>query len=1504
MSKNIKNLAKKRIFSIILVWGLIWGGFFCVLTFLPDYDINVSASTLHVGGAGPGNYSAIQVAINAANPGDTIYVWAGTYYENIMINKKLNLIGDGILNSTINGGGNGDVVYIYADSVKITGFTITNSGFQGSPNFDSGIELNNVKNVTIINNNVSFNNLYGILLINSDSNTVANNICDSNLNSNIIVGSDSNTIINNFCSNSWNGIYLSGSNSNYLFNNTCVNNSNGILIVGAYNIISNNTCNLNILDGIYSANSNQNRISNNTCDLNTNSGIKFYLSNNNIIENNICTNSSEGIYLQNSNSFKINNNTCTNNSFGIYQSYSDFNTITNNSCSNNEEGIYLDNSDFNNINNNTCLFHISTIFNCAGIYLDNSNDNNIANNTCNKNDLGIFFTNSDRNIILNNLALNNNDLGIVLHSNSTNYLSNNNCSYNGIDGILIDDSDNNILTNNFISYNNDDGITLVVSSNYNEFFMNKCVNNVQCGIVLAGASIYNNIRNNTCTFNGLDGIHLQESSTDNTIWENTCTNNSGDGIIISNSDSNTIISNDCSYNKDDGITLSYSDDVKILNNKASFNTEFGMVIRTTSSDNILSDNSCDKNGGSGIILQEGSNRNELDNNNCSKNSQTGIYLIDSTQNIIMNSKCFSNSINGIKLSNSPGNKILKSICNSNDWGILLINSPVNELIDNIFKSNNIIGISLTTSSNNNIIENCSTTLNSNHDILLKENSNDNIAINTTFNKISIANSKLIVKNYLHLQVNDINGAPLPDADAEVKDDNTVIYSTSGYGGLNTDTNTIGQIKWILVTDRVYEGSNTATEHTTTVNVKYSDMPFRNDNSEIDMSSSHFEYFYPNTLPDKITLTSPLDNDFLNDSTPELIWCTGSDLNNDSLTYYIEVDEFGDNWWVLADKTHTLPEVTSWDISVDLDDGTYQWRVCANDGFTNGPWSDVWTFTIDTDAPVANTPISPGVYNNTGTVNWTWEPSLDTGSGITGYYVCIGTTPGANNIVNDAWTINTWFEKSDLEDGKTYYCKIKAENGVGIIGDYSGESNGILIDTDKPTANTPIPPGEYTNTLIIKWEWQPSPDTGSGIIGYFVSIGTTRGGSNIIKNDFTTKTWYQASDLHDGNTYYCNIQAKNGAGTIGEYSNNSEGVTIDMSPPYQLSILINDAAIFTDSNLVTLKLNAVDKRSGVYQMAFSTDDKLWSNWEQYNTTSSYTLSSGDGVKIVYFKVKDYLDNIADSVSDTIILDTSNLTFDKDGDGYNDNLDAFPEDPTEWLDTDGDNIGNNADDDDDNDGIPDNDEDENHNGIVDESETDPLKWDTDGDGYSDGDDIYPLDSTKWEKKEDKSQDNNWLFLVIISIIFIIIIILTFLFLRKNKLKKKDEEESVEESPNINLKPAGPSIPPLTINSRYSQRSQQLPKQNVQQLQENEKTIGPLETEVPKLDIKALKIQHLLYEGNKAYDEGRHKDSIIAFQEVLFEEPDAHPDLEVLVKNAVNKIKQSESTNGSDLKLEDEE
>jgi nitrous oxidase accessory protein NosD len=87
----------------------------------------VSAATIVVN---PGIGTPIQDAINAANAGDTILVNAGTYNENIVIDKSLTLIGNSKTTTIIKPEANAtNWILIQSTGVNIKNFTFDGEGF-------------------------------------------------------------------------------------------------------------------------------------------------------------------------------------------------------------------------------------------------------------------------------------------------------------------------------------------------------------------------------------------------------------------------------------------------------------------------------------------------------------------------------------------------------------------------------------------------------------------------------------------------------------------------------------------------------------------------------------------------------------------------------------------------------------------------------------------------------------------------------------------------------------------------------------------------------------------------------------------------------------------------------------------------------------------------------------------------------------------------------------------------------------------------------------------------------------------------------------------------------------------------------------------------------------------------------------------------------------------------------------------------------------------------------
>jgi len=257
-----------------------------------DVQLNVKADTIHVG---PGQtYTSIQEGIDAANPGDTVYVHASTYYENIIINKTINLTGENKETAVIDGMGGFIVAFFKGDYINLSGFTIRNAEF-GIWAYPS--------NYTRIEDNIICNTSFGgggIMIIGS-YHTIKNNII-YNTTEGIIIDSISvnNILNNNLLYDNIRGIHILGDN-NTIINNEIVNTSQyGIPITGCNNILINNNINDVGLGGLEFANIDtyNNTIMNNTIN-NAEYGIRIWLRANNISFHNCLVNNSRytGIIL-------------------------------------------------------------------------------------------------------------------------------------------------------------------------------------------------------------------------------------------------------------------------------------------------------------------------------------------------------------------------------------------------------------------------------------------------------------------------------------------------------------------------------------------------------------------------------------------------------------------------------------------------------------------------------------------------------------------------------------------------------------------------------------------------------------------------------------------------------------------------------------------------------------------------------------------------------------------------------------------------------------------------------------------------------------------------------------------------------------------------------------------------------------------------------------------------------------------------------------------------------
>jgi len=115
----MKSVLSKKISIIFTVFYFVLSSTMMVNGDIIDLS-NGKGAILYVGGSGPGNYSTIQDAIDNSSPDDMVFVFNGTYYENIQINVSIHLIGEQAITTIIDGEQHDHVINIGASNVRIS----------------------------------------------------------------------------------------------------------------------------------------------------------------------------------------------------------------------------------------------------------------------------------------------------------------------------------------------------------------------------------------------------------------------------------------------------------------------------------------------------------------------------------------------------------------------------------------------------------------------------------------------------------------------------------------------------------------------------------------------------------------------------------------------------------------------------------------------------------------------------------------------------------------------------------------------------------------------------------------------------------------------------------------------------------------------------------------------------------------------------------------------------------------------------------------------------------------------------------------------------------------------------------------------------------------------------------------------------------------------------------------------------------------------------------------
>jgi len=272
---------------------------------------------------------------------------------------------------------------------------------------------------------------------------------------------------------------------------------------------------------------------------------------------------------------------------------------------------------------------------------------------------------------------------------------------------------------------------------------------------------------------------------------------------------------------------------------------------------------------------------------------------------------------------------------------------------------------------------------------------------------------------------------------------------------------------------------------------------------------------------------------------------------------------------------------------------------------------------DTTPPVGkpSKPAGQDKYTNTNVIfRWTQGDAVDPETGIQGYVVQISTAPQQNILFQNSVLNSSIIETTGCVSGLTYYCRVKPINGANIPADdiyYSDWSDGVTVDTSPPSGR----PGPIIDNgtvslgpnINFSWSIGDSTDTESGISGYWLQVSSVTDFSGLLLYDGYTGNMLNKTvgKCMNGKTYYARVKARNGAGLYTDWSDITDGITINDTPPsVSIESPLNNSEI---KGIITVNVTATDT-DAISKVEFYISDKLYSvdvstpytyNWDTFS-----------------------------------------------------------------------------------------------------------------------------------------------------------------------------------------------------------------------------------------------------------------------------------------------------------------